>query len=451
LLRTERGESLLDKVYNFLLHEIDLKQDDIVVVGVSGGPDSMALLFILTLLRKQIGFSIVVAHVNHNVRRESAKEAKFLENWCLENHVAFEGMKIEKYSDDNFHNEARTIRYTFFENIVHKYSAQYLMTAHHGDDLIETILMRIVRGSTLKGYSGFQSIVNLDDYKIVRPLIFVTKSEIEEFLGKHGVPYVIDQSNFKSKYTRNRYRKQILPFLKQEDGRVHEKFLKYSRTLIAYTEFLDSQVEKVYHKVYSDKMLQISKLLALDSLIQEKIVYRILEEIYHDDMMVIHDRHVSLIFDLISSKKKNTYVYLPNNIKVVKEYDILKIVDEIQSIDNYEMELGEYAILPNKHHLERILETNENGNDICRLDSRDVEFPLYVRTRKHGDKIALYGTKGHKKVKDIFIDKKVPMEERELWPIVVDSKDQVLWIPGIKKSKFVKKKNENCDIIYRYY
>ncbi len=441
----------MEKVYDFLLHKVDLKSTDVVVVGVSGGPDSMALLFILTLLRKQIDFSIVVAHVNHNVRRESAKEAIFLEDWCLKNDVVFESMKIEKYSDDNFHNEARTIRYTFFENIVHKYHAQYLMTAHHGDDLIETILMRIVRGSTLKGYSGFHSIVEMADYKILRPLIFVTKKEIEDFLWEYKVPYVIDKSNFKSKYTRNRYRKNVLPFLKQEDPQVHEKFLKFSKTLYEYSAFLDRQVEKVYHKVYHDKQLDIPSFLELDRLVQEKMMYRVLEEIYHDDTMILHDRHVALIFDLIASSKKNSYIYLPNNIKIVKEYNLLKIVDEIQAVDNYEMELSSYAILPNKKHLQRVDDTKENGNDICRLNSREITLPLYVRTRKHGDKMDLLGMNGHKKVKDIFIDKKIPMEERELWPIVVDSKNRILWIPGIKKSKFVKKKSEKCDIIYKYY
>lgn len=441
----------MEKVYQFLQQEINLKKEEVIVVGVSGGPDSMALLSILYNLRKTIQFSIVVAHVNHNVRKESAKEAKFLENWCVDHNLAFESMKIEKYSDDNFHNEARTIRYTFFENLVRKYNAQYLMTAHHGDDLIETVLMRIVRGSTLKGYSGFQNIVEMSGYKIIRPLVFVTKQEIEKYLKIEKVPYVIDRSNFKSKYTRNRYRKVVLPFLKKEDLKVHEKFLKFSHTLYEYSSFLDRQVDQVYHKIYHHKELSILKFLELDPLVQEKMLYRMLEEIYHDDMMVLHDRHVSLIMNLITSSKKNSYVYLPNNIKIVKEYDCLKIVDNIQLIDNYEMELGEYVILPNKKHLEKIVSDTSNGNDLCRLSFEDVSFPLYVRTRKHGDKIALLGTLGHRKVKDIFIDQKVPMEERELWPIVVDSKGEILWIPGVKKSKFVKKKNEKCDIIYKYY
>lgn len=438
-------------VYDFLINELCLKKDDVIVAGISGGPDSMVLLNLLTLLRSRLHFNIVCCHVNHNVRKESRDEEKFLEKWCFDHDVMFEHMKIEKYSDDNFHNEARTIRYHFFESMVKKYNALYLMTAHHGDDLMETILMRIVRGSTLKGYSGFQKIVDMGNYKIVRPLINHTKDEILSYAEKNNIPYAIDKSNFKDKYTRNRYRRVVLPFLKQEDSDVHLKFLKFSNTLYEYSEFLDRQVAKVYRSVYKDSKLYISKFLELDSLIGQKLIYKILEEIYIDDVMLVNDKHVSLLLDIIKSKKKNTYIFLPNNIKVYKEYDVLRFTNETKVFDSYELELGDYVFLPNKKHIEIIDNCNENGNDICRLRQDDVCFPLYVRTRKHGDKIALHGMNGHKKVKDIFIDAKIPLEEREFWPIVVDSKDEIIWIPGIKKSKFMKKKNEKCDIIFKYY
>ena len=142
---------------------------------------------------------------------------------------------------------------------------------------------------------------------------------------------------------------------------------------------------------------------------------------------------------------------MPNNVKVVKSYDKIMISKESQMVDTYEIELMDYAVLPNGKHLEVISECETNGNDICRLDSKDIELPLYIRTRRLGDKISLKGTDGHKKIKDIFIDSKIPMDEREMWPIVVDAKGEVVWIPGIKKSKFNKTKHEMCDIIIKYY
>ena len=214
----------MEEVYEFIGKKLKLTEADTVVIGVSGGPDSMALLYIMNQFKEKIGFKIICAHVNHNKRPESEKEQKCLEKYCKENNIIFEYIKINNWGDDNFHNEARMVRYNFFDEIINIYSARYLMTAHHGDDLIETILMRIVRGSTLKGYSGFSRIVDKGDYKIIRPLITVTKDEILKFDEKNGIQYAIDESNNEDHYTRNRYRHTVLPFLKQEEPNIHKKF-----------------------------------------------------------------------------------------------------------------------------------------------------------------------------------------------------------------------------------
>lgn len=440
----------MNKVINYLLEELKLTKDDTLVIGNSGGPDSMALFDILLKLRKKINFKIICAHINHNVRKESKAEEAFLRDFCNQNDVTFEFMMIEKYGNDNFHNEARNIRYNFFEEIIEKYNANYLFTAHHGDDLIETILMRMVRGSTLKGYSGFNQVVDKKNYKIIRPLIFVTKTQILSYNEKNKVPYVIDQSNFKEKYTRNRYRKTVLPFLKNEDINVHEKFIKFSNTLNEYDDYIERELKRKIKLVLNDNTINISEFLKLDALIQNKIIYHILEDMYNDDLMLINDNHVKLIINLINSKKANSIVYLPLNMIAVKNYNEVIIKKDIEDVTNYELELIDFAYLPNGKTIEIIDYCDTNGNDICRLDKSEVNFPLYIRTRKYGDKISLKGTKGHKKVKDIFIDEKIPLHQRDKWPIVVDSKDEVIWIPGIKKSKIIKQKNEKHDIIIRY-
>lgn len=440
----------MKKVIDFLLKEVGLKDNDTIVLGNSGGPDSMCLFSILLDIKKNININIVCAHVNHNVRSESDSEQEFLMNYCNDHGIVFEAMKIERYGDDNFHNQARKIRYNFFNDLIKKYDANYLMTAHHGDDLIETILMRIVRGSTLKGYSGFNKIVDNSTYKTVRPLIFLTKEEIKEYDDKNKIPYVIDKSNFKGKYTRNRYRQNILPFLKQEDSKVHEKFIKFSETLEEYDEFINKEIKKYINKVYKDHKIDINCYNELDILIKKKIIYYILEDIYKEDLMTINDRHVKLIMDLLNSKRANARVCLPHNVEVYKSYNEVFFSKEIKEIINYEIELIKFANLPNGHRLEVVDEIESNNNNVCRIDSSEVVFPLYVRTRKLGDKMFLKKIEGYKKVKDIFIDCKVPVNERDKWPIVVDSKDKIIWIPGIKKSKFTKLKNEKYDIIIRY-
>lgn len=441
----------MDKAYEFLMEKAGIKYGDSIVVGVSGGPDSMALLHLMIRIKKALDIQVICAHVNHNVRTESADEKIFVEQFCRQNNIIFDSMVIEDYGDDNFHNEARSKRYNYFANIVKRYNAKYLLTAHHGDDLIETILMRIVRGSTLRGYSGFSKIVNMGDYVILRPLINVTKAEILDYNKKNKIKFVQDKSNQKDVYTRNRFRKYIVPEFKKEDKNVHNKFYKFSKTLLEYNAYIDKQVTKIIKRVYPQDVLNVEKFLEEEHVIQMKIIYYILEHIYQDDLMLITDTHAELLYNLINSKKANVSIHLPNNIKAIKAYNNLVLVKEELKSNEYEIELMDYINLPNGKNIEVVIKTEINDNNVCRLNSNEVKMPLHVRTRKNGDKMYVKGMLGRKKVNDIFIDSKISTEERETWPIVVDSDDNIVWLPGLKKSKFDKKKDEKYDIILKYY
>ncbi|MDO4368979.1 MAG: tRNA lysidine(34) synthetase TilS [bacterium] len=439
----------MNKVFEFL--DSYINDGDTVVLGCSGGPDSMALMDILISYRESKNISIVCAHVNHKLRRESDDEMKWLESFCTKRGICFEKMIIENYGDDNFHNEARNIRYEFFESLVEKYNASYLMTAHHGDDLVETILMRIVRGSTLRGYAGFSSCVKKDSYSILRPLIFVTKEDILSYDKKRKIDYVIDNSNFSSKYTRNRYRKMVLPFLKTEDKNVHLKFLKYSNELFISDEFLSVETSKLFDELVTNGQTSISKFKKVHPFLQDRFINMLFEKFYQDDLILISNVHTDLIKGLIYSNKANSFVYLPNNVKVVKCYDNLSFVKETEQVDRYEIELSDYVNLPNGKNIKFLNKSDVNDNNFCRLNSEDICLPLQVRTRKSGDRIKVKGLNGTKKVKDIFIDLKIPVKQRDLWPVVVDSKDVVVWLPGLKKSKFDVPKSKSCDIILKYY
>lgn len=441
----------MEEVYNFIKNKIGLEPNDTIVVGVSGGPDSMALLYILNEFKKKLDLKIVCAHVNHNKRVESEQEKIDLENYCKANNIIFEYIKITKWGDDNFHNEARSVRYNFFEELVMNYGAKYLMTAHQGDDLIETILMRIVRGSTLKGYSGFSRIVDKGTYKIVRPLITVTKDEIMEFDKANGIKYAIDQSNNEDHYTRNRYRHAVLPFLKHEDPKVHKKFLKYSEILLEYSDYVDKEANKVFNKVFINGNLDIDKFNELDNIIQTKIIYTILEKIYGDDLLIIGAVHVELIFDLIKSNKSNSIVHLPNNVIVIKSYNELSFSFDDDESSEYEIEIDGRVNLPNGKIIEIVDESIDTSNYTIRLNSNEVKLPLYVRNRKDGDRIEVKGLNGTKKVKAIFIDEKIKISDRDSWPVVLDATDKIVWIPGLKKSKLDKKITEEYDIIMKYY
>lgn len=442
----------MEEAYNYLLNSIDLKYGDSVVVAVSGGPDSMALLYLLSKLRKAIDITIVVAHVNHNTNRPGQlEEQKYVEKFCMINNIIFEGMVIDDYGDDNFENEARTKRYAYFETIIKKYKAKYLFTAHHGDDLIETILMRIVRGSTLRGYSGFSKVIKRDGYTLIRPLIEVTKDEIVDFNKKNKIHYFIDSTNLEDIHTRNRFRKYIVPALKKEDKNVHKKFYKFSRTLLEYNDYIDRTVKSILPSIYIQGILNVDKFKTLEQILQMKVIYFILEQIYQDDLLLITDHHALLLKQLILSRKANTYIYLPNNLKAIKSYNMVTFAFEKVKKDSYEIEIIKYLNLPNGKNIEVIEESNKDNNNICRLSSDSVKFPLRVRTRKDGDKMYVKGMLGRKKINDIFIDAKIPTHERDIWPVVVDSNDMVVWLPGLKKSKFDKTKTEKYDIILKYY
>ena len=428
----------------FLFHK-----NDIIVVGCSAGPDSMALVDMLLKLRDKYSLSLVVAHVNHNLREQSLQEENYLREYCKKNKIMFECMMITEYGDDNFHNEARNIRYDFFEKVVYKYHAMYLMTAHHGDDLIETILMRISRGSNLRGYSGFRKIVDMGDYKIIRPLLSYTKQELEDYDKKNHVMYYIDDSNYKDKYTRNRYRKYILPFLKEEDANIHLKYLKFSRVLNDANQFIEKERDKALGKVIHNNVLDVENFKKLDSFIQKEVLYYMMNEYYQDDLILINDKHIELLLNLIYSNRANAFINLPNEVVAIKTYHIVELKKVTTEITTYEVELSKYVELPNHHVIEEVDDLIGTGNDTCRLSSKEISLPLTVRTRKFGDCMSVKGS-GTKKIKDIFIDKKVKVSDRDLWPVVVDAKGVIVWLPGLKKSKYDKKKSENYDIILRY-
>jgi len=441
----------MEQAYNFLMEEMNFKYGDSIVVAVSGGPDSMALLYLANRVKKALDLTLICAHVNHNVRKESDGEKVFVEKFCMHNGIIFESMKIEDYGDDNFHNEARSKRYNYFGEIVKKYDAKYLLTAHHADDLIETILMRIVRGSTLRGYSGFSKIVDMKDFVILRPLINATKEEIFSYCKKHKIEYVQDASNQKDIYTRNRFRKYIVPQFKKEDPKVHNKFYKFSKTLLEYNEYIDKQVLKKIKRVFPQNVLNIEEFKKEEHVIQMKIIYYILENIYQDDLMLITDHHADLLYNMIMSNKANVKIYLPNNIKAIKSYNTLVLTLEPMKSNEYEIEVINYVNLPNGKNIEVVEKTNLKDNNVCFLNSDEIKLPLRVRTRKNGDKMHIKGMLGTKKINDIFIDEKISTNERDMWPIVTDSNGTIVWLPGLRKSNFDKTKGEKYDIILKYY
>jgi len=418
-----------------------LQENQIIVVATSGGPDSMFLLNLLVDIKKNRNLKIVVAHVNHKLRKESEEEAFFVEEFCSLNHLIYEYMEIKEYNHNNLENEARQKRYDFFKRLVHKYKANYIMTAHHGDDLIETIMMRLVRGSSIKGYSGFKKEIDMGNYKLIRPLITITKEDILNYLKEHNLKYFIDKSNFSREYTRNRYRLDILPFLKKENKKVHLKFLKFSQELNQVNTFIDNTVKDKMISIKDDKGINIDKLRQLDTFLIKKVIEYELSLIYVNDLFLVSDKNRDLIIKLIHSNKANKMISLPNNYWAIKEYNYLKIVHTIKS-ESYKFELNDIVHVPTGT-IKKVGNSDSTSNNVIRLNSKEIKLPLIVRNRLNGDRMSIKNLNGTKKIKDVLIDEKIDKTKRDIIPIVTDSLGTILWIPGIKKSIYDKVKKDN--------
>lgn len=433
----------MDNVYS-LIKSLNIEENELVVLACSYGPDSMCLLDILI----KNGINVVVAHVNHKLRKESDQEYLDLEKYCKANNIIFEGTTILEYPKDNVEAYARSFRYNFFEKLVKKYNARYLFTAHHGDDLVETVLMRLSRGASLRGYAGFKKITKLDNYFLVRPLIYLTKDEIIKYVGNFNIPYAIDNTNLELVHTRNIYRHKLLPILKEINPKMHMKFIKYSDTINECNDYLEDEVNTIYNELYLNNRLDLNEFNLYPYLLRKCLLNRILLNIYNNNINRITDEHVNLIFNLIDSDKVNGLINLPCNYVVTKFYNILEFKSKVV-INDYDYILNDRLDV-NGGVIFFVNDTDiKKSNYLIRLSSKEIALPLHVRNRNIGDKIYLKKV-GYKKVGEVLSENKISKDERDRLPIVTDNDGNILWIPGVKKSKFDKQYDEEYDIIIKY-
>ncbi len=426
------------------IENLKIKENDNVVCAVSGGPDSMALLLILKSFKDLYHFNIVVAHVNHHLRKESDKEERYIRDFCEQNNLIFEIYDYFPRDLKNLEAKARQARYEFFEKLVDKYNSKYLFTAHHSDDLIETILMKLVRGSTINGYKGFRIEDNRKNYTLYRPLLLADKKEILKYLKEKKQKYFIDKTNKISLFTRNRYRLKIIPLLRKENPNINTSFLDYSVAIDEMNSYIDKQVDKVYDNIVSNKKIDLEKFNKEDIIIKKKILERFLEEEYQSDIVEINKRHINSILLLTNDYSGKKTLDMPFNKVIVREYKELYFYKENHYIQKEEILDKNKVFNMFKFYLDK--DGNLDNNFVMRLNKKYVKLPLIIRTIKEDDLIVLNNL-GTKKVKDIFKDSKVKEEIRKYYPIITDSNNKIIFIPGIKKSNLLKKKTDKYDII----
>ena len=423
-----------------------ISKDDICVLALSGGPDSMCLLSLLL----ELGISVVCVHINHHTRVSCERDYAFVRDYLQKRGIPLEYFAIDRYESGKFtEQEARDFRYERFREVVLKYRAKCLLTAHHGDDLTETILMRILRGSTLEGYAGIQRKSLWNDIVVLRPLLTVRKKDIYAYLDEHHVPYVEDESNLDDSFLRNRLRHTILPFFGQENPNYHRKMLQFSEVLLGSNSLIKEEVKRLRASIEQDQKINVLAFKQLSLEMKRAYAESYLSDVYQEDIKVISKQHVRLFIEMIENARSSCMLDFPKQFSFVKQNGWC-FLQKKQKFEPYCIKVSKSTILPNGDRLEQMDSYGEKSNYYIHLRTSDVCFPLYLTTRKAGMKMEVKNLHGSKKVNDILIDEHIPQFKKDAIPILIDSNGKVLWILGLKKSKYDLEKDESYDIIYKY-
>lgn len=421
-----------------------LEKNKSVVVAVSGGADSMALLKLLVEIKELYNLHLIVAHVNHKKRENSDLDEELVKRMAQDYGLHYEVYYLPKsLTNENFHEYARRERYNFFKKVAADYQAQYIATAHHADDHLETQIYRLLYHSTVNSLIGIEPTVDYNGLQIIRPLIDVTKDAIYNYCHQLKIEYREDESNQSDLYTRNRIRKYIIPALTQETLSVYEHSRNISEQLSEDETFFSLQVDQLMKEVLEEEGgLKTSRefINSLPRSLSRRLIKKILQQFMIKDIQAVH---IEEVLNVIQNEKPNLRVMLPNQICCIIAYDIVQFSTILNELKPYEMILNidSTVVLPQGSSLfiseNKVDEKTEKSciNKV-HLCYNEIELPLKVRTRKPGDRITLMNGYGTKKIKEIMIESKVPKHLRDTWPIITDSKDRIIWIPLLKKSSY---------------
>lgn len=312
---------LTDKARNTINKYRLIDRNDRVLVGVSGGPDSVALLYVLNALSKELGFSLHIAHLDHGLRRDSAKDREFVEGLAERLNIPVTSVYIDvrkRFARGSLEEAARNIRLDFFFSVARKTNADKIALGHNLDDQAETVLMRILRGAGLYGLSGISPKRRIKGCQLIRPLIEVRRSEIEAFLRRKKVKPRIDASNLEDVYLRNRIRNRLLPLLEKEyNANIKEVLSNMAEAAGCDYDYLSGQAERRLRLLGSGK-LDLGRLCRLHTALK-RMVLRLSIKRLKGDMRRISFRHIREMEDLISGRPVNSIVDLPGGISVIKK------------------------------------------------------------------------------------------------------------------------------------
>lgn len=449
---------MVNEIYQYVLKNEMLKKGDRVVAGVSGGADSICLLHVLKELKERLTLTIHVVHVNHGIRGAEAKrDETFVEDICKEwgipYHVfSFDIPAVAKEHGISEEEAGRNIRYDTFRQVCIKNQCNKIAIAHNRNDNGETVLFHLIRGTGIKGLAGIDGVRTINQgsvsIEIIRPLLNTERAQIEKYLKERQIPYQIDGSNETNDYSRNRIRNQIFPLLVNEiNANALGNIVNAAGQLREIDHFITKCIRQSYEALVSQQ--DGSYLVGVEALVKEDIVVQkgLIREIIMNiagHLKDIESKHIQMILDLVN-KSVGKYVNLPYGMIGMREYDKIKlfladknnkIYQELETKPYYQLKLpnDEISLAHNVKLLVSALEHTNNQaipKNSCTkwFDYDRIENAVVVRTREEGDYIQINSKGGNKKLKDYFIDQKIPKEERSKQLLVADGK-HIMWVLG---------------------
>lgn len=442
---------MIEKIEDTITQYQMLKEKDKVVIGISGGADSVALVHVLLSLQQKYKLTLYLAHLNHLLRKEAEKEAEFVKKLAksINLPVVIEEINLFQDKSKNFsiQQKARKIRYEFLTKVAKKLNANKIALAHHQDDNIETILMWLIRGCGGEGIKGIPPVRKINEtLYIIRPFIKITKKEIEDYIKTNKLSFKLDSSNLKTAYFRNKIRLELLPKLQDYNPNIKEALHRLSILWQEDNVYLHLLAIEAKNKVLLEKdKIDLKKFSNLHQPLQSRILRQIIEEV-KGSLQGITFSHIEAILNLIKNGPAQGRLNLPANIIVEKEYDILSIYEGERK---KEVKKGEGKYVPirlpgmtkidglkiqtqivKKNTISTLHSLPYTSTNAC-LDYDKVELPLLLRHRKKGDRFHPYGMKGSKKIKDFFVDLKIPNKIRDKIFLLEDKKG-IIWVVGYR-------------------
>ena len=452
------------EVLTFIQSHKLLAPGDRVLVAVSGGPDSVALLHLLYDLREELELRLEVAHLQHGIRGAEAQEdarfvAELAQKLGLPFHLKEVNLRQIKSAagKGNLEALARAERYRFFAAVARERNLGKIATAHTQDDQAETVLMWLLRGSGLKGLGGMPPTHQLDGTNIesaswpvvIRPLLGVSRTEIEEYLNEKHLTFRLDRSNQDLSFLRNWIRLKLIPQLKEKmDRNLPSRLAQQAELIREEDDLLDALAHAAINEIRTAEGMNRGSLLKHSKAMQRRLL-RLWIEATRGHLRGLDFQHIEALLDLITDGPPQGRLSIPGGWQLVKEYETLRLDKQSRRMGqqcacySYDLQIGEDLHI---HEAGLMIQTRAISLPLPSLpdnlteavfDVASLAADLTLRNFRHGDRFQPLGMAGHKKVKELFIEKKLPLVVRASLPLLLLG-DEVIWIPGYGRSELGK-------------